>query len=688
MTANVGARREGIDVDVLSMARLAAADVAVVTDAAQNMIFVSESFTAMTGYAAEQALGENWRLLQGPGSNPDTVDEIRQVLAAGEIFEGELLNYRRDGSAFWNSMRIIPLRQQGDQVTHFVSVHRDISNRIALLEQLKFQALHDQMTGLPNRAAGERAVEDAVVRSLDAHTTVGVGLIDLDDFRIINNELGHAAGDTVLCQWASRLQSRLRDSDLLARMGGDEFLLIVKHIDRAHAQSDLAGILDRIHQAVDEPFTVAGQDVHVDMSMGIALVPEDGADSRTILRHADEALYAVKARGRRRTLWWQAARTGSSAEAEPRKPTPRASVPALSSPADAENRGGRRPTHEEGASSALNIHQEAVAHGDVVIELQPVIDLGDGSVHLFEALARLRPPGCGLIYPNDFLPHLVNADQRVLFERVLGKALDFLIASDEAGKNFDVSVNLPPTILNDAATLRTVEEALSSRGLQPRRLGLELLESDILGSDVQRSALQDLVNLGVGLAMDDLGSGYSTLQRLASFPFSALKLDRGLLANTYQKPLDTLSMMATLIQMGRDLAMNLVIEGLEDENLTEAAVVFGAPLGQGYYLAKPMPVSEAISWDDDFSFTFHRSPLRTPLGALAYHWQFARLGTAHPLELARCPLTRFLGDQNCSEDVHTWHERQHTPQGIHPASSRFLIDWLTHQVRASHPDPQ
>lgn len=216
----------------------------------------------------------------------------------------------------------------------------------------------------------------------------------------------------------------------------------------------------------------------------------------------------------------------------------------------------------------------------------------------------------------------------------------------------------------------------------------------------QRLALQDIADLGVGLAMDDLGSGYSSLQRLSSFPFSAIKLDRGLFQHVHERPLETLSVMATLIQMGRDLGMNVVIEGLEDESLTESAIILGAPLGQGYHFAKPLPAQDCIRWTESFELGLHQSPVRTSLGALAYHWQFARLAAPHPVELPRCPLTRFikntttvppdslaqhelqLEDASPISQVEAWHASQHTPQGMHPASSRLLIDWLTHRVHA------
>ncbi|MHA7208528.1 putative bifunctional diguanylate cyclase/phosphodiesterase [Arthrobacter sp. MDT1-65] len=656
---------------VLTAARTATADIAVIADSTQAIVHVSASFTAITGYRPAELMGRNCRILQGPGTDAGMTRRMRDVLASGEVFEGELLNYRKDGSAFWTELRVIPMRVgNGSEVTHYVSVQRDISNKIALLKQLEAQALHDHVTGLPNRSAAERAVEEAVEGSPSRGLTTAIGLIDLDDFRIVNNTLGHAAGDSVLQQWASRVLSRLRQGDLLARMGGDEFLLILRDISRDTSPRDLQGILGELHRAVEQPFSVDGQQVALGMSMGIALVPDDGTDSRTILRSADDALYAIKKRPHPRSTWWE---TAAHPPADLRGPQARPATPA-----DAH---GDDPAR--GRAVGADVLRAALRSGNIVVHLQPVVDLRDGSVHLLEALARLRLPDGRIAYPGEFLPHLDTEDQRLLFVGVLEQALEIIGSWDGAGTHHDLSVNLPPEILQDGSLAAIVKDLLDTRGIRPGRLGLELLESQTMTLESQRAALQELTALGVGLAMDDLGSGYSSLQRLSSFPFSAIKLDRGLFRHVYAKPLETLSFMATLIQMGRDLAIDVVIEGLEERSLTEAAIVLGAPLGQGYFFTEPMAPEECARWLASFTFGLHRSPVETALGALAYHWQFARLAAPHPLPPEECPLTLFLQGTDAGPDVESWHALQHSPRHICETSSRSLIHWFTQRVTAA-----
>jgi diguanylate cyclase (GGDEF)-like protein/PAS domain S-box-containing protein len=649
---------------VLAAACRATADIAIVTDAEQKIAYLSPSFTEMTGYEPTDLLGRNCRVLQGPGTDTRMTLRIREVLASQQVFEGQILNYRKDGSALWLALKIVPMVVgPGVNVTHYVSVQRDITNKIAAMKQLEAQALNDHVTGLPNRVAAERAVTVAVQPSPQKDLTVAVCLIDLDNFRQVNNTLGHASGDLVLQQWANRVMSRLREGDVLARMGGDEFLLILNGIALSTTHESLPQIMSRLHEAVDRPFAIGDNLVRIGMSMGVALVPEDGADSRTILRVADEALYFAKERRSHGGSWWE---TASHAR---------------SHPADS------KMTPDSLGSAFPEECRDALRGDGVLVHFQPIIDLRDGSITLFEALARLNLPDGQVAYPDDFLPYLSDEDLRTLFDNVLDQALRFIAGWDRGGVRPNVAVNLPPEILLDSTLPTIVAELLLTHGIEPGGLGLELLESETMTLETQRVALDKLDKLGVRLAMDDLGSGYSSLQRLSSFPFSAIKLDRGLFTHAYDRPLETLSIIATLVQMGRDLKMTVVIEGLEDESLTEAATILGAPLGQGYYFAKPMAAKDCATWSDSFKPHLHRSPIKTPLGALAYHWQSARVAAPHPLDLEHCPLTRFIRDTyrdsgagTCVE-VNSWHTLQHTPQGTHSASSQLFIQWLTDLIK-------
>ena len=659
-------RGEGLPESLFAQAHAAMSEVSLITDARQNILHVSESFTAITGHRPDDVMGKNCRLLQGPGSDPETKRAMRTALAAGEAFRGEILNYRKDGSAFWNDLSVVPLHDAAGRLTHFVSVQRDINTRMALHEQLRFQALHDPVTGLPNRVAlAERLTE---IFSVGDHhkVTAAVGMIDLDDFRAVNNAFGHEAGDLLLKEWAARMQANLRDGDFLGRMGGDEFILVINNINRATAPEVLADILDLLHTAVERPFRASGKSVRVGMSMGLALYPRDGCDMASLLRNADDALYQSKKTKTNRERWWALGTVEPTSEADSDLAYLRAGVEDT----------GARPD-----SSVIEAYLERLRSGGLEAYMQPVIDLRDGSVHLFEALARLRMADGRLVSPGEFLPYLSEAELDLLFVGMLDQALGWVATWDRGGLQANISVNLPPSTLLNPDCLNLVRDALERHRIAPDRLGLELLESQTLQWEIQRDALDQLVGLGVGLAMDDLGAGYSSLKRLSVLPFNAIKLDRELLTEIRRKPVETLSMIASLIQMGRDFEMNVAIEGLEDLGITEAAVVLGAPLGQGYYLTRPLPAADAAGWARNFTLDVQPNAPRTYLGGLAYHWQFARLGAPHPRPLAACPLTGLLDDSPASEDVMRWHALQHDPDATHPSAGRLLVDWLVQQIR-------
>ena len=201
---------DGVPRELLLRALAATSEISLITDAAQNILHASRSFTAITGYSEAEVLGSNCRILQGPGTAPEAAAAIRAALVRGEIFQGDILNYRKDGSPFWNALKITPLRDESGRVTHFVSVQRDINARMALHEQLRFQATHDALTGLPNRGALDAHFSRVVEPRPGTPVNLAVGLVDLDGFKDINNRLGHEAGDLILTSWAARMQARLQ----------------------------------------------------------------------------------------------------------------------------------------------------------------------------------------------------------------------------------------------------------------------------------------------------------------------------------------------------------------------------------------------------------------------------------------------------------------------------------------------
>ncbi len=635
-----------------------------ITDAQQNTIYANAAFTTITGFSQQEM---NCRVLQGPGTDPETLDRLRRTLAAGDVFRGHLLNYRKNGTVFWNDLTISPLRDAGGLVTHFVSVQRDITTQVALQNELRFQAQHDSLTGLPNRFALEKHLPNGLARLHQGNKVVAVGVIDLDNFKNVNDRFGHEAGDLLLRELARRLQVQLRESDLLARLGGDEFVVLIENLNELQPIRQLHAILNRLHKAVETPFDVGtGQTVNIGMSMGLALFPLDGVEGDVLLRQADAALYQAKAQKHNRDRWW---RMGAPPQ---------------------DNAGGELDddAYEEKdyrfqlQSSTFRRHLFSTG---LAMYMQPVVNLRSGAVHHIEALARLKMPDGSIVPPGVFLPLLNQAELNQLFRMGLEQTLGWLGIWDADRPDLEISVNLPPSTLLAPDCPRWVKDALARHGIAPRRLSLELLETDDIQIDggPHIAAIGLLMSLGVKLVMDDLGSGYSSLKRLSSLPFDVVKIDHGIMARLRGTPVQILSLISSLIQIGLDFKQSVVVEGLEDAGMIEAVTFLGAPFGQGNALAPPMPPADFSDWLLNFKLPRPLDGIQTFLGALSYHWQFMHMNAGHPTTLDNCPLTGFLAARGLADsDAGKWHAHIHTNGVNSQGAGRMLADWLVKQIQA------
>ena len=291
---------------LLSNALASIEDGVVITDISHCVTWVNKAFTAVTGYPEDEILGENLKILQCSGTDLETVGEIRQTLAKGEVFHGQILNMRKNGSLFWNLLTINPIHGPAGEITGYVGVQRDITDMISLREQLEFQSLHDPLTGLPNRRALDQHLSMAMARCRRNGTILALGLLDLDDFKAVNDRFGHGAGDSLLVALVARFGARLRENDFLARIGGDEFIIVVEDLEEKMISSQLEPFLHRLHEVVETPFEVAdAQEASVGMSLGLAFYPLDASEGDVLIRQADMAMYRIKEEKDRRNVWWQ-----------------------------------------------------------------------------------------------------------------------------------------------------------------------------------------------------------------------------------------------------------------------------------------------------------------------------------------------------------------------------------------------
>ncbi len=908
----------------------------------RRVVGANQRFAQMMGYESPQDVeGLPGRGFFASDADFDRIGALyAQVGSRGAVTVMDMRLMRRDGREILCDGSL-GLPSDGDG-SMFVWTVQDVTERARLQRRLHYEALHDPLSELPNRRALEQHLQGALARARRRETALAVGILDLDDFKPVNDQFGHEAGDALLREFARRMRGLLRESDFLARMGGDEFVVVLEDLQQATLLRELDEIMRRLHVAVDTPFALAGGVLaSVGMTMGLAMVPDDGMDADTLLRNADAALYQVKARKSARIRWWQLGPQGVVDDVHDSRPDPygahaaallsevaqhledatahfvdafyaaipqdadarfvvdslsgeelaamrelharhlrhllgaaqtrdelagrserlgtkqallgieppllirpmaafrRSVVESLGSariaaagrreivriiedrlqddlqhellgltqtmrayqqvllaqagvagalwsdalrdliepigalpgvlacevmrpnasnqfaveaasgpraeeiaallsdpryasrldPGEAAGRGPialawrggrpqsvasyardprvahwREPMLELGVRSlvalpvldtqakpsfvlaiygafpnqfesawmtqtmqALQQHaarlwqfsrismpggivpqQVANACRDRLFSdglrmyVQPVVNLLDGSCLKVEALARLSMGDGRIVGPGAFLPILGDAELDHLFRSGMEQVCAQLRAWDRGGLRIDAALNLPPSTLLDPECTHWVREVLAKYDIDASRLTLELLESQQLDSAAQTRAIDALKSVGVRLAMDDLGAGYSSLQRLSVLPFDTIKIDQGLSATLRRQPLQTFGVIRAIVQLADDLGRVVIVEGVEDPGIAEAVRILGARWAQGYVFARPMPLSELPTWLESFAAAPPRQDITSVLGALAQHWLLAPGRALAGRHAARGAMLRYL----------------------------------------------
>jgi diguanylate cyclase (GGDEF)-like protein/PAS domain S-box-containing protein len=543
-----------------------ASDLITVVDRNGDVLYQSPSIERILGLTPEDIFGTHFENLLVPADR----DRLRKLLqttrhgaARSQSFDCTLIH--RDGRALKFEVIATDLRDD-EHVRGIVLNGRDTSERAAFEEQLAHQAFHDTVTGLPNRALFSDRVEHALARVAREDTSIAVIFLDLDDFKTINDSLGHAAGDEVLKEVAGRLVETVRTTDTAARFGGDEFAILIEDVGDAAAAIDLA---ERLVREFEMPISVIGKEVVVRPSIGIALSGTDAErapiDADELIRNADAAMYICKN----------------------------------------EATGGYRvfeAAMHERVLERLELRaelQRALDAGQFELHFQPVVRLHDGSVSGMEALVRWHHPTRGLVQPGQFIPLaeemglIVDLGRWVLRESCQHAAR--LHVSGEAGPDFSIAVNLSVKQLQHPDVVADVRAALADSGIEPRMLVLEITETVLMADfELASRRLQQLKELGVRIAMDDFGTGYSSLSYLSRFPVDILKMDRSFLASNASPQASGLA--AAIIAIGESLELEVVAEGIELSDQYQALRALGCDFGQGYFIARPMDLASAREW--------------------------------------------------------------------------------------------
>ncbi|MDE2400623.1 MAG: EAL domain-containing protein [Burkholderiales bacterium] len=523
------------------------------------LVSINPAFTDITGYTEEDVLGHTPEFLF-PDNPLDVINDVRQGLRTHLSWQGEVWSQRKDGELFMTKLSVSAVKNPLGKPTHFVCVMTDITQLKQTEARLAHMAHFDTLTELPNRAMIHERLAHAVNLAQRHHTLVGVVFVDLDNFKTVNDGLGHAAGDDLLRQVAQRLKQRVRQEDTLGRLGGDEFILVLEHL--RHPQQ-AAHVAQAILKTLNQPFTLdGGQQVYVRASIGIAMYPDDGTDAAELIRDADAAMYESKRRGRNSFSFYTESFTSD-------------------------------------ATSRLHLEtrlRRAVEHGEFVLHYQPMVRLTDRRVMALEALVRLKAPDGVIdlmpaIGPDEFIPVMEDTGMIVaLGEWVLQEACRQGKAWLDAGLDFGrLSVNLSPSEIRRGGVVERVSRILNRTGLPADRLELEITESGLMESSVGAEKFLHMLHaLGVSLSIDDFGTGYSSLAYLKRFPVHQLKIDRSFIQDLPGNSSDA-QLVQTMISLARGLNLIVVAEGVEMPDQEAFLSALGCDLAQGYLFSRPVP---------------------------------------------------------------------------------------------------
>jgi diguanylate cyclase (GGDEF)-like protein/PAS domain S-box-containing protein len=537
-------------------------DAVLTTDTLGNVTYLNLVAEAMTGWAHDEALGR-------PITEVFNIVECTTRLAAANLMLSAIgenmavglatnsVLIRRDGSESAIEDSAAPIHNRDGQVTGAVIVFHDVSESRAMALEMAHLAQHDFLTGLPNRLLLTERFSHAIGLARRHNKQVGLLFLDLDGFKHINDSLGHAVGDQVLQSVANRLVASVRDTDTVCRQGGDEFVIL---LDEIRQPQDAAHVAETLRAALTMPHLIGGHELHVTLSIGITVYPDDGIDVDTLMQNADTAMYHAKASGRNNYQFFRA---------------------------DMNARAVRRLFVESSLRRALK-------QGEFRLHYQPKIDLASGMMTGAEALIRWQDPDLGLVMPAQFVPIAEENGLIVPVGRwVLREACRQVQAWLDSGlRAVPVSVNISAVEFRHEDFLDGVAMILKETGLAPHYLELELTES-ILMHDVESSALvlEALKAMGVQLAIDDFGTGYSSLSYLKRFPIDTLKIDQSFVRDIVTHAGDA-TIVDAVIGMGRNLKQRVIAEGVETHEQLEFLQAHQCDVGQGFHFSHPVPAKD------------------------------------------------------------------------------------------------
>ncbi len=545
-----------------SAIRVTGEGIAILTPAVEavgpRIAFVNDGFCAIYGLRPEDIIGQTPQIFGIIERHRSIHDSLLNHVFEHRPFAAEATAQRADGSEFELDLQLVPI-EDGGQLTHWVAFLRDVTAARHQVSSLRHQAMHDALTGLPNRTLLFEALESAIEAARARGTTAALMLMDLDRFKEVNDTFGHQFGDALLKQVAFRLQNQMRNADVVARLGGDEFAIVLPSTADAHSCAITAR---RILNTLEQPFVVEAQVLEVGASIGIALYPEHGTDARTLLRRADVAMYDAKQK-----------QSGYSFHRED---------------------GDARTADQMSLVVEL---RRAIEAKELELHYQPKLHMRSGLMTRCEVLMRWNHPQRGLLAPSAFIPAAERTGLiRAMTDWLLNAALQQCRAWQDEGAPIHLAVNVSAKSLLDHNLPSKVQAALDRWQVDPRFLKIEITESSIMADPAHALAILSMLqSMGVRLSVDDFGTGYSSLTHLRELPIDEIKIDKSFVMGMTTSEADA-AIVRTMIDLGHNLGKQVCAEGVEDEQMWRMLAEFGCDLAQGYWISRPKPAAELMDW--------------------------------------------------------------------------------------------
>ncbi len=550
-----------------------------VLSAKGKLLWVNRSLCLFLGYSEADLIGSSLNAITRQEDLEIADAALKSMLEQQkDLLELEVRHQRRDGGPVWALWNVARYQDPSDGRVYLLLQLQDITERRQSEEKLRHDAFHDPLTGLPNRALFADHVKLTIARAKRAPSRhFAILFCDLDRFKVINDSLGHMVGDQLLAEVARRLEKCLREGDTVARVGGDEFTILLEDLD---SEAEAEEVANRIQAEISSPILLDGREVYTTMSIGLVTGNGDSRDPEDLLRDADTAMYRAKSLGKARHVIFD------------------------------------QTMH----ASAINLLQietdlrKALDKGQFFLQYQPVVSLDDFRVCGFEALIRWHHPERGLISPLDFIPIAEDTGQILAIgEWALNEACRQMHRWETAypvAAPLFISVNLSCKQFNHPLLIEQVADVIKRTRISPRRLKLEITESAVMDNiDSATSMLRQLRDIGVQLAIDDFGTGYSSLSYLHKFPIDTLKIDRSFVTRMAENP-ENIEIVRTIILLAQVLGMAVIAEGVETKEQLKILRDLKCEYGQGYYFSRPAtaPDVEKIIIETDVNLRNAHAP--------------------------------------------------------------------------------